>query len=131
VRKCIQCRDHAAFDGESNKPADGLCMLCREIPVVEIPTDRRIPHLVCVRLVEQAFAVVSFVEETFGPRDELADAGLGGDDDDRDLLERVADHVASLNGYEDTDRSSVSDMIWRGLRDRLGVKSPSVVSLTE
>lgn len=77
-------------------------------------------HELYVTLLGQARVVVSFVEETFGSADELADGGLGGDDDDRDLMLRVADHVATANGYTnktDPTYEQVVDVIDRSLRD--------------
>lgn len=79
-------------------------------------------------MTEQAVAIVTFVRECG------AEFVFGDASDDRDLLERAADHVATLNGYITATLptfSTVSDTILRLLKKRLDVKEPTSVSLTE
>lgn len=66
------------------------------------------------RLVDQAQPLALYlVEHAVRPSDP---------EDDRSALEIAADYVANFAGYRGGDEAHVSDVIWRGLRDRFGVK---------
>lgn len=72
----------------------------------------KIEHALYLRLLDQAHAVATYHQH-------LIDSDLApGDSDDRSALECAADHVAMLAGYRGTDANTISDMIWRGLRDK-------------
>ena len=75
-----------------------------------------------LRLLDQAHAVATYL---------IADEMEPDADDDRDALERAADHVAVLAGYQGADACDVSDALWRGLRKRMGVPDQHAPSLTE
>lgn len=81
-------------------------------------------HDLYVRLIDQAYAVATYL--------------IGNDltatpdsDDDRDALERAADHVAALAGYQGVDANNISDALWRGLRLKMPQPGRYEFSLTE
>lgn len=90
----------------------------------------QIEHELYLRLRDQAHAVATYLIEH-----ELAPGPCvtphGDSDDDRDVLERAADHVTALAGYQGVDAHYVSDMLWRGLRDKMRVPERYQLSLTE
>lgn len=66
------------------------------------------------RLVDQAQPLALYlIEHAVRP---------SGPEDDRSALEIAADYVATLAGYHGGDEATVSDAIWRGLRQRLDIK---------
>lgn len=86
-------------------------------------------HLLYLRLLDQAHAVATYlIEHDLAPRP-YANHFNGADD--RDALERAADHVAILAGYTGTDATCVSDTLWRGLRFMLRVPARQRLSLVE
>lgn len=87
-----------------------------------------IEHELYLRLIDQAYAVATYLvgnELAPGPY-----AALDGDDD-RDALERAADHVAVLAGYAGVDANDVSDALWRGLRVKMCQPQRYELSLAE
>lgn len=91
---------------------------------VALVEEAPISHELYCRLTDQAFAIVKFIEASG-----LVDHVAATEDDDRDLLERAADHVATLNGYQAT--STVSDAIWRMLKQRMNIPEKYERSLVE
>lgn len=71
----------------------------------------KIEHALYLRLLDQAHAVATYHQD-------LIANDLAPGDDDRDAMERAADHVAWLAGYRGSDANTISDMLWRGLRDK-------------
>lgn len=87
----------------------------------------QIEHELYLRLMDQAHAVATYLISN----DLAPEPCVTRNDDDRDALERAADHVAALAGYQGVDAHYVSDMLWRGLRDRMRVPERYQLSLTE
>src|SRR4029077_8044024 len=84
-------------------------------PSLERIAMKKIDHALYLRLLDQAHAVATYHQHLIDC--DLAPPGGG---DDRDALECAADHVAQLAGYSGVEANDVSDVLWRGLRKRMG-----------
>lgn len=87
-----------------------------------------IEHELYLRLMDQAYAVATYlITNDLAPEP----CATRDSDDDRDSLERAADHVTALAGYEGIDAHYVSDALWRGLQVKMRAPQRYQLSLTE